>query len=75
MSGRIKVEHPDPPVTKTVLAQSIVDIGKACKGLRESGLNETAIVVLLHDKTKISKVSIREVLAGLRQLESWYCRR
>lgn len=74
MGGRIRVEQCDPPVTTVVLAESIRIIGKAAKALRASGLNETAIIVLLHDKTHLSKRSIKEVLDGLRQLESWYCR-
>jgi len=42
--------------------------------LNKSGLNEEAIVILLHAKCGVSKVDIRKVLNGLRQLRGWYCR-
>ena len=73
--ARIRVKkNADNPETTEVLAEAVVRIGKAAKALHDSGLNEDAIVVLLHDKTKLSKSAIRTVLDGLRQLEGWYCR-
>lgn len=70
----IKVKKSDPPESKEVLAESIVNIGKACEKLHNSGLNEEAIIILLHDKTRIGKKDIKTILDGLRRLESWYCR-
>lgn len=74
MAKRIRVDKGDPPVSTTVLAASIVQISRALDELRLSGLNEDAIIVLLHDKTRLAKRDIRTVLDGLRQLEGWYCR-
>lgn len=75
MAGKkIEVDRGEPPVTKKVLAQVIIDISAAAKSLAESGLNEDAIVVLLRDRTTCSKVAIREVLQGLRDLKAAYCR-
>lgn len=72
---RIRVQHPkDGKVSKTVLAEAIMDIGKAAKKLHDSGLNEDAVITLLADKTRLGKRDIKTVLDGLRQLESWYCR-
>jgi len=75
MGTRIRVEQTDPPTTKVVLAEAVVRIGEAAKALSDSGLNEKAIVVLLQDKTKVGKHNIQIVLDGLKQLESWYCKR
>ena len=73
--ARIKVtQDPDKPVAKEVLAESIVKVGEAAESLRKSGLNEKAIVVLLHDATKVGRPDIRAILNGLRQLKGWYCK-
>jgi len=73
--ARIKVEQSnEKPVEKGVLAEAIVKIGDAADALNKSGLNEEAIVILLHAKCGVSKVDIRKVLNGLRQLRGWYCR-
>ena len=71
---RAKVIKSDPPESKEILAEAIVRIGSAMRALHQSGLNQDAIVVLVHDKTKISKRTIKEVFAAMRQLEGWYCR-
>lgn len=62
------------PVEKTVLATSIVRISTAVEALRASGLNERAIIVLVADKTKISKGVIETVLDGLGDLRRTYTR-
>lgn len=72
--GRISVKKSDPPESKEVLAEAIVKIGKAAQQLRDSGLNEEAIIILLHHKTRVGMGHIKSVLEGLRQLEAWYCK-
>ena len=72
--SKITVIKSVPPETTEVLAAAIVRIGEAAEQLRKSGLNERAIVVLLHDGTKVGMSDIRAVLNGLRQLRGWYCR-
>ncbi|WP_027533838.1 hypothetical protein [Bradyrhizobium sp. WSM3983] len=73
--ARISVKKdPAQPERKEVLAEAIVRIGEALESLKKSGLNEHAIVVLLHHETKISMRDIRVVFAGLRQLRGRYCR-
>ncbi len=71
---QIKIEQPEKPISKIVLAEAIVEIGKAAKALNKSGLNEDAVITLLARKTKVSRGEIGTILKGLRQLESWYCR-
>ena len=72
--SKVKVQKSDPPETKAVLAEAIVKIGSALRELTQVGLNEDAIVVLLHHKTKVPMKQIRIIFDGLRQLEGWYCR-
>ncbi len=71
----VKVVHPEgKPVPKEILAEAIVNIGKAAKQLQDSGLNKRAIVVLIQDYTKLSKSDIVTVLDALPRLAGWYCR-
>lgn len=70
----VKVKKSEPPESKEILAEAIVRIGSAMEALSRSGLNEDAIVVLVHHSTKISKKQINTVFAALRQLQGWYCR-
>lgn len=64
----------DTPIAKEVLADAIVKISSAVEALRRSGLNERAIIVLVSDKSKISKGVIETVLDGLADLRAAYCR-
>ena len=71
---KVKVQKSDPPESKVVLADAIVKIGFAMRELTQIGLNEDAIVVLLHHKTKVPMKQIRIIFDGLKQLQGWYCR-
>lgn len=64
-------ENPEKP---EILAEAIVRIGEGFQKLKDSGVNETGIIVLLQDCTGLSKRDIKLVLGGLRQLRAWYCR-
>lgn len=73
--GRIKVKkNKEEPETKEVLAEAVVRISDAITRLKKSGLNEDAIIVLVHSKTFVKKGDIRAVFRALRQLRGWYCR-
>lgn len=74
MAQQIKLKKSDPPESKEVLADAVVNIGKATKKLLSSGMNEKAIIVLIHDYTKLPKSTIKTVLHSLPQLERWYCK-
>lgn len=72
---KIKViKNSEKPEPIEVLAEAIVRIGESFDKLKGSGLNETAVIVLVHDATKISKRDIKLVLDSMRKLRSWYCR-
>jgi hypothetical protein len=75
-------QDPEAPVEKAVLATTIVRISEAMAKLLSSGLNERAIVVLLHDaipargkyggQGKITRSEIQSVLDALRDLKRRY---
>ena len=71
---RVKVKKSDPPESKEILAEAIVNIGNATKKLQENGLNKRAIIILIQAETKLAQRDIRLVLDALPQLERWYCR-
>lgn len=75
MSERVKVKKSDPPESKEILAEAIVNIGAAARKLEASGLNKKAIVILLQAQTKLPQRDITLVLDSLPQLERWYCRK
>lgn len=71
----IKIKkNKDKPESTEILAEAIVRIGDAFEKLKQSGLNESAIVILVHDASKVSKSNIRLVLNSLKRLKGWYCR-
>ena len=74
MSERIKVKKSDPPESKEILAEAIVNIGHAADKLLSSGINKKAVIVLLQHKTKLPMRDIELVLNSLPQLERWYCK-
>ena len=70
---QIKVtQDPKAPVAKEMLATAICKMSDATNQLLLSGLNHDAIVVLLVDKTKMSKRSIRRVIDAMGQLRADY---
>ena len=74
MGTRVKVKKSEPPESKEILAEAIVNIGNAAKKLLASGINKRAVIILLQAETKLSQRDIRTVLDALPQLERWYCR-
>ena len=74
MTERVKVKKSEPPESKEILAEAIVNIGNAAKKLQASGINKRAIIILLQAETKLPQGTIRLVLDALPQLERWYCR-
>ena len=65
-------QNPEKPVEETVLAEHIVRISDALASLLKSGLNRDAIILLLRDRTRISKRDIEKVLKGLQDLKTAY---
>lgn len=70
----VKVTKSDPPETKEILAESIVKLGEAHDKLARSGLNRKAIILLLHDATKVPKRQIELILEAIPRLRGWYCK-
>ena len=69
-----KVDLGDPPIERTVLASSIVELAKAAKRLLYGPLNDRALVVLLSDSSKVGRSDVLAVLQSLRSLERDYVR-
>ena len=73
--AKIKVvKNAEKPESTEILAEAIIRISEAFEKLKASGLNETAIEVLIYDATKVSKRDIRLIFKSLRQLKAWYCK-
>jgi hypothetical protein len=70
----VKVIQTDPPVEKEVLADAIVRVSEGVAALNKSGLNQRAVVVLLHDYTGLPMTAIRRVLNALPELKGMYCK-
>ena len=51
---------------------AIITIKQAVEKLFKSGFNKHAVVVLIQDRTKLSKKDIIKVLDSLLNLEKWY---
>lgn len=74
MADNIKVKKSDPPETREILAEAIVRLGEAVKKLNDNGLNQRAIILLLHDATHVGKTDIKEILGAIPRLKAWHCR-
>ena len=74
MAKQAKVIKSDPPESKEILAEAIVNIGNVVKKLNANGVNKKALIVLIHDFTKVPKGQIKTILESLPQLERWYCK-
>jgi hypothetical protein len=67
-------QNPEEIIERPVLAKAIVDISHAMKKLLASGLNQRAIVCLVHDTCNVGKPDIRAVLESLESLSRNYCK-
>lgn len=67
-------QDPDDAVPTKILAKAIVEIAEAAKKALASGLKEEAIVLLIHDNTKVGRPAIRQVLRCLPELADIYVR-
>jgi hypothetical protein len=55
------------------LADAIRKLSDGTQAMLRSGLKEKAVIILLHDATRIAKRDIEAILAGLKNLKNWYC--
>jgi len=65
------VPAPDAePIAVEILEQAIVDIANGMKKIRASRLKREALILLIHDASKVGKPHVRMVLECLDQLEA-----
>ena len=74
MSNIKVVKNAENPESTEILAEAIIRIGENFEKLQKSGINREAIVVLIHDMTKLPKRDIGLVLNSLAKMKGWYCR-
>lgn len=60
----------DEPLERPVLATAIRDISRGFNALRQSGLNEEAIITLVHRSCRTYQVGREEISAVIRSLAS-----
>jgi hypothetical protein len=73
---KIKKDEQNPE-TPELLAKSIIQVSDAACKLLNSGINQDAIITLLHRKigaANISRDQITMVLNGIPKLKGWYCK-
>lgn len=68
------VQDPEKPVERNILATAIIEVSRAMKNLRCTGLTRDAIVVLVKDRTGLGKGTIETVIDCLAQLEREFVR-
>lgn len=71
--NKIKVKQiPEKEIPTEILASAIIEISQATKVLKQSRLNDRAIIVLLKDATGLPGSKIKQVLDGIVELEKIY---
>lgn len=63
------ITQTDEEIPAEIIAQSIVDLAEGMKKLNSTRLTRRAIVLLIHDQSKVGKRDIEIVLNNLEQLE------
>lgn len=61
-----------PLVVTESLSKAIIRLSDTSNAILNSGLNEKALIALLHDDTDISKKTISKVLMSMRELRANY---
>lgn len=61
-----------PLVVTESLSKAIIRLSDTSNAILNSGLNEKALIALLHDDTGISKRTIGKVLMSMRELRANY---
>lgn len=61
-----------PLVVTETLSRAIIRLSDTSNAILNSGLNEKALIALLHDDTDISKKTISKILVSMRELRSNY---
>lgn len=72
LKPRMVIENGEEPYPAEILQRSIVAISKDFKRALDAGLKTETIVILLHEKTKVSKPAIRDILYWAPRLADEY---
>jgi hypothetical protein len=84
MSGKNTKVEVSQPVGKgntrkiipvTVLAESIKSISKSMKEMRNSGLKDSAIIVLVQADTGLPRTEIKTIMDSIENLADTYCKK
>lgn len=67
----VKIEKEDSH-DDVILAADIMLISASLNKLFKSGLNEKAVIALLHDDTKVPKTMIKKIMLSLSELAQNY---
>lgn len=67
-------QTPDEEVPTEIIAQAIVKISEGFEKIRNSGLKQRALCILLRDASGVSLEQITAVLRGLEDLKRLYVR-
>ncbi len=70
----VKVIKSDPPESTEIMAAAIVKISDGFAAMMKSGLNQRALIILLHAETRVAQKDIRAVLVALPMLKGLYCK-
>lgn len=66
-------QDPKALITPEILAGAIKDIADAVRSWERSGMKRRALVLLIHDLSKVSLSDITYVLNSIESLDSEYC--
>lgn len=66
---KLIVKEGDEPQPVEIIEQAIMDLAAGMKRLNASRLRREAIVLLLHDASKVGKPDIRAILDSMDRLE------
>lgn len=69
------IQDEEDQIPVDILAKSIVAISDGFKRVTRSGLNERALVCLIHEASGVGKPAIRDVLACIDQLKEKFIRK
>ena len=68
------VKNAEKPEPTEILAEAVIRISENLERLYRSGLNQKAVLTLVHDYTKVPKRDVELVLSSLAKMKGWYCR-
>lgn len=71
----IQPEDKSKKIPVDILAESIVEISNAVKKMRNGGLTDRAIILLIHDSSSVGKPAIKAVLDSMETLSEKYIRK